>query len=206
MSPSTRRVDTVNYVLGTQTIGVKYKFTEKTSLVETAERIHEMGANILKFSLSKRSMGDLYSLPKDDSIQSLVELASKEPSVKAVLDMPFAYYHIWVYSFAYSDVVWSDGLSGEAIPLLARVLGLADALDAMMSPRRYRPARSRPEIDAVIAAETGKQFDPSIVAAFMGIRDQIYPPIYQKGIGDSAYHAIESMVENQTETAAPLPK
>ena len=101
---------------------------------------------------------------------------------------------------------YPDGLSGEAIPLLARVRGLADALDAMMSPRRYRPARSPLEIDAVIAAETGKQFDPSIVAAFMGIRDQIYPPIYQKGIGESAYHAIESMVDNQTETAAPLPK
>jgi HD-GYP domain-containing protein (c-di-GMP phosphodiesterase class II) len=101
---------------------------------------------------------------------------------------------------------YPDGLSGEAIPLLARVLCLSDALDAMMSPRRYRPARSPLEIDAVIAAENGKQFDPSIVAAFMGIRDQIYPPIYQKGIGESAYHAIESMVENQTETAAPLPK
>jgi hypothetical protein len=112
-SPSTPRVDTLNYVLGTQTIGVKYKFTDKTSLVETAERIHEMGANILKFSMSKRSMGDLYSLPKNDRIQSLVELAGREPSVKAVLDMPFAYYHIWVYPFAYSDVVWLDGLSRE---------------------------------------------------------------------------------------------
>lgn len=101
---------------------------------------------------------------------------------------------------------YPDGLAGEAIPLIARVLGLADALDAMMSPRRYRPARSPLEIDAIITAETGKQFDPSIVAAFMAVRAQIYPPIYQKGIGDSAYHAIESMVDNQTETAAPLPK
>jgi hypothetical protein len=99
---------------------------------------------------------------------------------------------------------YPDGLSGEAIPLLARVLGLSDALDAMMSPRRYRPARSPLEIDAVIAAETGKQFDPTIVGAFMAIRAQIYPPIYQKGIGESAYHAIETMVDNQTETAAPL--
>jgi len=113
VSPSTRRVDTVNYVLGTQTIGIKYKFTEKTGLVETAERIHEMGSNILKISMSKRSMGDIYGLPRDDSIQSLAELAGREPSVKAVLDMPFAYYHIWVYPFAYSDVVWLDGLSGE---------------------------------------------------------------------------------------------
>jgi HD-GYP domain-containing protein (c-di-GMP phosphodiesterase class II) len=100
---------------------------------------------------------------------------------------------------------YPDGLSGEAIPQLARILGVADALDAMMSPRRYRPARSPIEIDAVMTNESGKQFDPIVVAAFMAVRMQIYPPIYQKGIGDSAYHAIESMVESQTETAVPLP-
>lgn len=100
---------------------------------------------------------------------------------------------------------YPDGLSGEAIPLLGRVLALADTLDAMMSPRRYRPARSPQVIDAEIAAESGKQFDPGIVAAFMAVRDKIYPPIEQKGSGESPCHAIESKVDNQTETAAPLP-
>jgi HD-GYP domain-containing protein (c-di-GMP phosphodiesterase class II) len=100
---------------------------------------------------------------------------------------------------------YPDGLSGEGIPILGRMLCVADALDAMMSPRRYRPARSPIEIDAVMAAEKGKQFDPVIVEAFMNVRTQIYPPIYQKGIGESAYHAIETMVDNQTETSTPLP-
>ena len=58
----------------------------------------------------------------------------------------------------------------------------------------------------MIAAETGKQFDPSIVAAFMGIRDQIYPPIYQKGIGDSAYHAIEIDGRKPDRDGGPLAK
>ena len=70
-----------------------------------------MGSNILKFSMSKRYMGDQYSLPAREDIRSLVDLAEKEPSVKAVLDMPFAYYHIWVYSFAHSSTAWLDGLS-----------------------------------------------------------------------------------------------
>ena len=47
--------------------------------------------------------------------------------------------------------------------------------------------------------------DPTIVTAFMAIRTQIYPPpIYQKGIGESAYHAIEEIVDNLTETSVPL--
>lgn len=94
---------------------------------------------------------------------------------------------------------YPDGLAGDAIPLLGRVLAVADACDAMMSPRRYRSARSPYEIDAVFTAESGRQFDPNVVRAFMSVRHEIYPPIYQKGIGESAFHAIESIVDNMSE-------
>jgi hypothetical protein len=104
----------------------------------------------------------------------------------------------------YDGKGYPDKLAGEAIPLLARVLAVADSLDAMMSPRRYRPARSPLEIDEVFKQETGKQFDPTVVVAFMSVRTQIYPPIYQKGLGESAFHAIDSLVDNQTETVAAL--
>lgn len=99
----------------------------------------------------------------------------------------------------YNGRGYPDGLTGEAIPLLGRVLAVADACDAMMSPRRYRSARSPHEIDAVFISESSRQFDPTVVQAFMAIRHLIYPPIYQKGIGESAFHAIESIVDNLTE-------
>jgi HD-GYP domain-containing protein (c-di-GMP phosphodiesterase class II) len=94
---------------------------------------------------------------------------------------------------------YPDGLAGENIPLLARIIGVAEACDAMMSPRRYRAARSPYEIDAVFNAESGRQFDPQVIRAFMAIRHEIYPPIYQKGIGESAFHAIGGFVDNLTE-------
>ena len=60
-----------------------------------------MGSNVLKFSMASRDTEeDRYAHPKRDDVHSLVDLARNEPSVKAVLDMPFAWYHIWVYSFA----------------------------------------------------------------------------------------------------------
>jgi HD-GYP domain-containing protein (c-di-GMP phosphodiesterase class II) len=99
---------------------------------------------------------------------------------------------------------YPDGLAGEAIPIAARVLAVADTVDAMMSPRRYRPAKSPVEIDKVFALESGKQFDPAVAAAFLAVREQVYPPIYQKGIGESAMYAIDSLVEDQTETSAPI--
>jgi hypothetical protein len=75
----------------------------------------------------------------------------------------------------------------------------------MMSPRRYRPARSPIEIDAIFTKDNNRQFDAHVVEAFMGVRTQIYPPVYQKGIGESAFHAIDALVANMTETVAPLP-
>src|SRR4030095_1299609 len=129
-SAITPRLDTDNYVLGTRTIGIKCKSTEQPSLVETAQRIQEMGSTILKFSMTRRYMEkDPYGLPRNDGIRSLVDLASKEPSVKAVLDMPFAYYLIWIYPFSHDDNAWADGLSEkerneeyEEIHALARYL------------------------------------------------------------------------------------
>ncbi len=101
---------------------------------------------------------------------------------------------------------YPDRLGKEEIPVLARVLAVADACDAMMSPRRYRPGRSPLEIDAIFTKESGRQFDPHAVRAFMIVRHEIYPPIYQKGIGDSAFHAIDNIVENMTDgTLVPLP-
>ena len=51
----------------------------------------------------------------------------------------------------------------------------------------------------VFTAESGRQFDPNAVRAFMAVRHEIYPPIYQKGIGESAFHAINSIVDGMTE-------
>jgi hypothetical protein len=107
--PKAEPVDTFNYVLGTQTIGIKYQFTEKTGLVETAERIREMGSNLLKISMGRRYSGKTYSLPRRSDVKSLVDLARNEPSFRAVLDMPFATYHIWANCFASNR--WADGLS-----------------------------------------------------------------------------------------------
>jgi hypothetical protein len=96
---------------------------------------------------------------------------------------------------------YPDGLSGEAIPPIARVLAVADACDAMMSPRRYRAARSPLEIDAILTTENGRQFDPQVVRAFMGVRKEVYPPIYQKGIGDSAVVALDQLVSSLTDAS-----
>lgn len=64
---------------------------------------------------------------------------------------------------------YPDGLAGEAIPLGARIIAVVDAFDAMTSDREYRKARSVEEALAELHAESGKQFDPAVVDAFLEV-------------------------------------
>jgi putative nucleotidyltransferase with HDIG domain len=68
---------------------------------------------------------------------------------------------------------YPDGLVGEAIPPLARVVALADAFDAMTSDRPYRKGMPAATAFAEIAKQAGRQFDPQFAAAFVGMRDKI---------------------------------
>ncbi len=57
-------------------------------------------------------------------------------------------------------------LAGEAIPLMARIIGIADAFDAMSSNRSYRSALPRERVLAEIQRGAGSQFDPHVARAF----------------------------------------
>ena len=61
---------------------------------------------------------------------------------------------------------YPDGLAGEAIPLGARIIAVADSFDAMTSDRPYRRAMSFSTALAEIRRNSGIQFDPKIVEAF----------------------------------------
>jgi len=60
-------------------------------------------------------------------------------------------------------------LKGKDIPLLARIVAVADAYDAMTSTRPYRPRLSREEALVEIRREIGRQFDPLVANAFLEI-------------------------------------
>lgn len=64
---------------------------------------------------------------------------------------------------------YPDGLQGEEIPLLSRVIAVADTFDAITSDRSYRPRRSVQEAVAEIERCAGTQFDPQIVNVFLAM-------------------------------------
>ena len=65
------------------------------------------------------------------------------------------------------------GVSGEAIPLCARILGAADVLDALISPRLYKEPMSIDEAMKFFAEEKGKSFEPCIADAVVALKNEI---------------------------------
>ena len=64
---------------------------------------------------------------------------------------------------------YPDRLAGEAIPLLARLLTVADCFDALTSARAYRPAMPLSQAVEVLNQGAGKQFEPDFVRAFVDV-------------------------------------
>ena len=63
----------------------------------------------------------------------------------------------------YNGKGYPDGLSGHRIPIEARIVSVADAIEAMASDRPYRKARSNQHIIDEIKKYSGTQFDPKVV-------------------------------------------
>ena len=83
-----------------------------------------------------------------------------DPLLATARAMAIAHHERW------DGTGYPKGLKGDAIPVAARILAVADAFEAMTATQRRRDAIPVEEAARQIVAESGKQFDPTVVAAF----------------------------------------
>jgi putative nucleotidyltransferase with HDIG domain len=88
-------------------------------------------------------------------------LLSEIEYLKPTLDIPYSHHERWDGSG------YPQGLSGENIPLAARIFSVIDVWDALASDRPYRPAWEEKEIIKYLKNQSGKQFDPQVLEAFL---------------------------------------
>ncbi len=69
----------------------------------------------------------------------------------------------------YNGKGYPDGLKGEGIPLMARIMCVADSVDAMGADRPYRKGRPMDEIIAEVKRCSGTQFDPKVSEVFLRV-------------------------------------
>jgi response regulator RpfG family c-di-GMP phosphodiesterase len=67
---------------------------------------------------------------------------------------------------------YPEGLTGENIPVFARIMAIADVYDALICKRRYKPSFTHEEAVAIITQSKGTHFDPAAVEVFLQVNDE----------------------------------
>ncbi len=91
------------------------------------------------------------------------EMLSSIPFLQNALDIPYCHHEWW------DGNGYPRGLSGEEIPLSARIFSVVDVWDALTSDRPYRSAWAPERTLKYIRDGSGKQFDPRVVEAFLNL-------------------------------------
>lgn len=97
------------------------------------------------------------------------EIIGENPSRVLCLARSVALYH----HEKFNGQGYPHGLVGEAIPLEARIVAIADVFDALTSERPYKKAWTVDDAIALLQAEAGAHFDPHLVALFVGLKDEL---------------------------------
>lgn len=103
-------------------------------------------------------------------IHKIIKVLFEDPQYSLYVDFLRVPYEICLYHHERWDGKgYPEGLSGEDIPISARIVSVADTYDAIRANRSYDASRSHRDAVEIIRKESGKQFDPKIVEAFLNI-------------------------------------
>ena len=105
-------------------------------------------------------------------IHKIIKILLEDPSYSLYVDFLRVPYEICLYHHERWDGKgYPDGLSGELIPISARIVAVADTYDAIRANRSYDKSRTHQEAMNIIQSQSGKQFDPDVVSAFINITE-----------------------------------
>ena len=136
---------------------------EEIDLIVSAAHVHDLG----KIAIDNRILFKQGPLTDDERLQ-----VNMHPAAGADLAGQFSMYGKGADIIRHHHEHWDgtgypDCLAGEAIPLGARIIAVADVYDAMTSDRPYRRALSHEVALSEIIRGSGSQFDARVVEAFL---------------------------------------
>ncbi len=136
---------------------------EDEDALELASMLHDIGKVRVDLSILKKAgslTGEEWEEIKKHP-EAGYRIAQSVPHLNAISEIILYHHERW------DGTGYPQGLSGESIPLLARILALVDSYDTMREDRGYRKALDDAEAVQEILRFSGKQFDPELTRIFV---------------------------------------
>ncbi|WP_461247439.1 HD domain-containing phosphohydrolase [Treponema sp. R6D11] len=169
----TRRVSEYVTILLRELVKRGHKFTEsEIERIAESSLLHDMGKIAIPDSILLKNgklNDDEFGVMKNhsakgaDSLERSMQFAKDNDFLKNAFVMAKHHHEKW------DGNGYPDGKKGDDIPLLARVIAIADVYDALRSERTYKEPFSREKAKEIILEENGRQFDPELVDVFLAV-------------------------------------
>jgi putative nucleotidyltransferase with HDIG domain len=141
---------------------------EEREMIRKAGLLHDIG----KVGISERILAKKGAITQDERHILEQHPVLGEEILGRVKDMKELAEIVGSHHERYDGNGYPYGRKGEEIPLAGRILGVADALDAMLSDRPYRPAMNLLQALVEIRRNAGTQFDPNVVEALLRVAEK----------------------------------
>ena len=139
------------------------------SLIRRAAPLHDVGKigipDSILLKLGKLTAAEFELVKTHTAIGARILSGSRFALLRLAEEIAFSHHERW-------DGSGYAGLAGDPIPLAGRIVAVADVFDALTQKRPYKPAWPVDEAIAEIERQRGRQFDPSIVDAFLRVIEQ----------------------------------
>ena len=143
---------------------------DEVETLRMAARLHDIGKigipDLIMLKPAKLSSEEFERIKTHTTIGAQILSGGKTPLLQMAETIALTHHERW------DGKGYPHGLAGEDIPLLGRIVSVADVFDALTSERPYKHAWSTTEAQAEIEAKSGTQFDPQVVAAFRQLLNQ----------------------------------
>lgn len=142
---------------------------EDLELLRVGTPLHDVGKIGIDDAILKkpdRLTPDEFEIMKQHTVKG-AEILETVPELHAIIPIARSHHERW------DGRGYPDGLKGDQTPLLARIVAVADAFDAMTSDRPYRIGMQPEVAFAEMEKNSGRQFDPQLAQGFLAIRERI---------------------------------
>jgi putative two-component system response regulator len=145
---------------------------QEAERIELAARLHDIGKVVIPDSVIRKrtalSQGERQLIETHAATGADFLVRAKVPYAALAEEIARHHHEAW------SGEGYPDGISGDAIPLPARIVGLCDSFDSLVHTSPFRPAWRVEEALGHLVRESGRQFDPNLVERFIPLVRRTY--------------------------------